>query len=126
MSNSAAVGPKRNFYETIRLQIDKGVFDRLGREEIITLITIYELNTRYNRKELIVSEIAAATPLSRPSIFRAIETLLSLGLIETEVIEIGARTFKKVKLTDLGKEIAELLIKARDLYKERTKQQKQQ
>ena len=116
------VSLKRKFYMALRSEIDKGIFDRLDREEIITLITIYELNNKYNRKELIVSEIAMATPLSRPSVFRAIDTLMQLGLIETEVISIGNRKFKKIKLTELGKEIAEMLIKIRDLYNERKSQ----
>ncbi len=113
---NVVVNLKQKFYFTVRESIKPGLFNSLDKSHIVVLITIYELTTKYNRKELIASEVAMASPLSRPSAFKAIEDLERLGLIKIEKVTIGKRTFKKIELTSLGREITELLVRIRDTY----------
>ena len=116
---NVVVNLKQKFYFTVRESIKLGLFNSLDKSHIVVLITVYELTTKYNRKELIASDVAMASPLSRPSAFKAIEDLEKMNLIKIEKITIGKRTFKKVELTELGKEVAELLIRIRDAYEKK-------
>ena len=107
--------------ESELVKVDKGVYDKLDREGILVLITIYELEKKGVREPLITT-VSKSAPLSTSAFFRVVNTLIQLGLIEEEVTYTGGQRHRKLKLTELGREIAELLVKIRELYKERKSQ----
>ncbi len=93
-----------------------GILGHIERTDILTLITIYELTIKSGKDKLVAEEITRAAPISRRSVFNSLKSLERLGLISAERVTTGKITHRLFYMTPLGREIAELLIRIRDLY----------